>query len=294
MSDTPNEHVSNSKTDVHPLVNLLVQLQELTLVRAEQEELAGTGNNLVQLDKSIKALLHNLPPDIASLFQKLQKKDPVAIVPISNQVCCGCGMSLPISLAYSVKACEKLHQCTNCARLLYFPEVKPKGIGRKTKRTDPRKTGISRFSSLTLMEPNTKATEKEDVIRDMAMLMEINGFVDNGKALFSEALKREAIINTAVDNGLAFPHVRGVEGGGLTLSLATSQKGIKFDSSSRNKTHIVFFMVIPTAASVFYLRLLSGLTQSFMDKDNRDRLLAANTKEELWAALVKATKVKIK
>ena len=49
-------------------------------------------------------------------------------------------------------------------------------------------------------------------------------------------------------------------------------------------------MVIPTAASAFYLKLLSGLTQSFSTKEARDALVAAKTQEELWKILAKATK----
>jgi mannitol/fructose-specific phosphotransferase system IIA component (Ntr-type) len=203
-------------------------------------------------------------------------------------------MSIPVSLIYDVRACKQLYQCTNCARLLYYPETRTKGIGRQHRRTDARKTGITRFSSISLMLPHTEATEQEEIIKVLCEMIEQNGFVDNSKELFKEALKREAIINTAVDNGLAFPHVRGIEGGGLTLALATSAKGIQFDPTSKNKTHIIFFMVIPTAASVFYLRLVSGLVQSFMSKENRDTLLAAETQDDLWTALVKTTKAKIK
>ena len=35
-------------------------------------------------------------------------------------------------------------------------------------------------------------------------------------------------MSTAVDNAIAFPHVRGVEGGALNLALGVSKKGIKF------------------------------------------------------------------
>ena len=122
------------------------------------------------------------------------------------------------------------------------------------------------------------------------MLMEEEKFVDDGTKLFNEALKREAIQSTAVEHGMAFPHVRGVEGGGLTLGLGISRKGIRFDDDTRALSHIIFFIVIPTAASVFYLRLLAGLNQSFSKKEARDKLMAAKNQDELWSVLVKATR----
>jgi mannitol/fructose-specific phosphotransferase system IIA component (Ntr-type) len=123
--------------------------------------------------------------------------------------------------------------------------------------------------------------------------MEEEGFVKDAAKLVEEALRREAIISTAVDAGLAFPHVRGVEGGGLTLALGLSRKGVKFSGSGRKLTRIIFFVVIPTAASAFYLKLLSGLTQTFQDEAARDRLFETDTPEKLWKELVKLTKTSV-
>ncbi|MBI2441085.1 MAG: PTS sugar transporter subunit IIA [Lentisphaerae bacterium] len=290
VAPTENANAAN----VHPLLNSLVQLQELVLVRSEQDA-AMSDKHLPQLDVSIQSLLDSMPVDVRFLFQKIQKKDLLAIVPISNNVCSGCGLTLPVSLVYAVRAAEKLHQCTNCARILYYPEARPRRVPKKTGgRFEPRRPGIARFSSPTLMVPNLKSTERDKCIAELARLMAVEGFVDDSEKLVREALKREAIINTSVDRGLAFPHVRGVEGGGLTLALGLSRKGIRWNPAERVLTHIVFFIVIPTAASVFYLRLLSGIVQTFARKNERDKLLASQTATELWAALVKATRNNIK
>ena len=131
------------------------------------------------------------------------------------------------------------------------------------------------------------------MLAELCTKMEDEGFVDNASKLLEEALKREAIISTAVDHGLAFPHVRGVEGGGLTLALGISRKGIKFSPGTRSLTRIIFFMVIPTAASAFYLKLLSGLTQTFQKDEEREKLIEAETPEQLWKMLVKVTKTTI-
>ena len=216
-------------------------------------------------------------------------------MPVSNNVCTGCGLILPVSLVHAVRAGEKLQQCPNCARILYHQNFLPRRVSKKMGgRFAPRRTGIARFSAQELMLPTLKATERDNVIAELAGKLVEEGFVDNGAKLLDEALKREAIMHTAVDNGLAFPHVRGVEGGGLTLALGISRKGIKFDPSDRALSHIIFFIVIPTAASVFYLRLLAGLTQSFLKKEAREKMIDSETPEELWNTLLKATKTAIK
>ena len=90
-------------------------------------------------------------------------------------------------------------------------------------------------------------------------------------------------------DGLAFPHVRGVEGGGLTIALGISKAGIVYDDAG-TKVNFIFFSVIPVAVSAFYLRLMSGLSDSFAKKENRQLLSAAKTPAELWKALMKATR----
>ena len=290
MIDTKNAGHAN----MHPVINMLVQLQDLLLIRSEQEAIMSS-SRLSQLDLAIQSLRANLPPETNQLFQKIEKKDLLVIVPVSNNVCTGCGLILPVSLVHAVRSGEKLQQCPNCARILYYQNFLPRRVSKKMGgRFAPRRTGIARFSSQELMIPTLKATERDNVIAELAGRMVEEGFVDNGAKLLDEALKREAIMHTAVDNGLAFPHVRGVEGGGLTLALGISRKGIKFDSADRTLSHIIFFIVIPTAASVFYLRLLAGLTQSFLKKELREKLMNSETPEDLWGTLLKATRTTIK
>jgi PTS system nitrogen regulatory IIA component len=144
------------------------------------------------------------------------------------------------------------------------------------------------------MMVSLKGTTPEEVLDEMCRRMADEGFVNDGDHLLDLALQREAIISTAVDNGLAFPHVRGVEGGGLSMIVGIHRKGIKFGGPGRTLTRIFFFMVIPTATSAFYLKLLSGLSRTFREKEAREALLAATSDEELWKALIKSTKKMIK
>jgi mannitol/fructose-specific phosphotransferase system IIA component (Ntr-type) len=278
---------------MHPVANHLIQLQELIMIRDEQK-VAGITQHLEQLNTSIATMSAQLQGDIRSLFEKLNKKDHSVMVPVSDGICAACGMRLPISLVQAVRIGRDIHGCPNCARMLFYPESAPRRVGKPPRRTDPQKVGISRFTSHTLMIPKLESENKEGAIRELAYKMEYEGFVDKAERLVEEALRREALISTAVDHSLAFPHVRGVEGGGLTLALGLSPKGIAFREGDENLTKIIFFLVIPTAASGFYLKLLAGLTETFMKIENRKALMAEKDPEKLWKALAKVTRSTIK
>ncbi len=273
-------------------INQLIQLQELSIAK-EQEASAG-GHRVAQIDESITALLGDLPDTLATQYRRLSAKGILAIVPVANLTCSACGMNLAKSLVQMVRSADRIQQCPTCARLLYLPEVDLRGIGRRPMRGEAPKAGVAKFSSSELMIPALEATTKEEVLSELTDKLEAEGFIDDASIILENALNREVMASTGVDHGLAFPHVRGVEGGGLTLTIGISKKGIKFDPESRKLTRLFFFMVIPTAASAFYLRLLAGLTQSFRESENRERLMVAGTSDAMWKELVKITRTTVK
>ena|GEM_PF-138086 len=279
--------------EMHPVVNHLIQLQELMFIRNEEKVTSGLAR-LDQMDAAIKDMHDKLQPETRTRFDRLYRKDPIVIVPISNGVCAGCGLRLPISLVQAVRQEKEIHGCPSCARMLYYLEDAPRWVGTAPKRSEPRKVGIQRFSSQSLMIPRLQSETMEGIITELATKMEAEGFVDRADKLVEAALQREAILGTAVDHGLAFPHVRGVEGGGLTLALGITAKPVRFGESAEPVTRIIFFMAIPIAASAFYLKLLAGLTETFMKPENRKALMSEKDSEGLWKALCKVTRATIK
>lgn len=267
----------------------LIQLQDLVAARAQQQA-SMPSQCMQQLNKNIKTLADELPADLKVHFNRLLAKNIEAIVPITGSNCSGCGFALTKTMVNSIHAGDELNRCPNCTRIIYAPDVPLTRRAPRRRWGDPVKRGIERFSAPELMIPSLKGTTKEEVLLELCEKLHQEGYVESCRELHDAALRREAIVSTAVDNGLAFPHVRGVEGGGLALALGISKKGVKFGAPSGRLTKLFFYMVIPTAASAFYLKLLSGLSRSFADKEMRDSLLKAKTQDDLWKALVKATR----
>ncbi len=280
-------------TTTHSLINQLIQLQELIVANMQKRASMPTAR-LEVLEKSIAALGADIPQQVRSHFNRLLQKNPEAIVPVSSGLCAGCGMALTKSLVNSVHKADGMHRCPNCARFLYYPEqlVARERVSRAY--GEARKTGISRFTSPELMMVSLKGATPEEVLGEMCTHMAAEGFVEDGDHLLDQALQREAIISTAVENGLAFPHVRGVEGGGLSMVVGIHKKGVRFGGPGRTLTRIFFFVVIPTATSAFYLKLISGLSRTFREKEASEALLGVGTEAELWKALIKATKKNFK
>ena len=274
-------------------INLLNQLQELVLTRDEHHQ-TGDGSHTDALSDSIDALASKLDPQPKALYDRLYKKDHIVMSPMTNGCCAVCGMRLPISQVQQVRMAKTLQTCSSCGRMLFNAEEDaPKYIGGKPARGEPRKTGISRFSAEELMIAKLSATTPKEAVAELAKAMSDNKFISNPEALVAAAMDRELILSTAMGEGLAFPHVRGVEGGGLTLALGLSEKGIRWDGDGA-VVNVVVFSVIPVAVSAFYLRLVANLCESFKKNENLALVRGSNDSAELWKNLVKATRYAVK
>ena len=272
-------------------INILRQLQELVLTRDEHHQ-TGDGSHLDSLNDSIAALQAKLIPQVATLYERLYKKSHIVISAMSNGGCAGCGMQVPIAQGQQVRLAQHIVTCSNCGRILFSDDADAVRNVADAPKEDAPRTGISRFSAEELMIVDLDAEDRVGAIEKLAQTMASNKFIDNADNLVSAAMDRESVLSTAMGDGLAFPHARGVEGGGLTLAMGVSQKGIDWDGE--NTVKIVFLSAIPVAVSAFYLRLMSGLMQSFSKESNRATLFAAKDSAALWKALCKATRTAVK
>ena len=271
-------------------INTLRQLQELVLTRDEHNQ-TGDGSHLDALNDSIAALQQKLAPQIAGVYDRLYKKNHIVISAMTNNCCAVCGMQVPIAQVQQVRLGQHLVTCSSCGRILFAADEDAVMNTSEAPDRDNPKTGISRFSAEELMIAGMDATTREDAIAQLAEAMEGNGFISSADNLVAAALERESVLSTAIEGGIAFPHVRGVEGGGLTLAMGVSKKGIDWDGE---KVHIVFLSAIPVAVSAFYLRLMAGLSQSFAKDANRKAVIDAKDSASLWKALQKATRTAVK
>ena len=271
------------------ILNQLVQLQELDFVLAENKA-SSAKIPLDQLEKSIIQIQQQLPEEIGARYKRLHGRFPLAVVPMMRGTCPPCGIALPPAVVNAVKAADQVQTCPHCGRFLYLPEAVARQPRKPMSNDRPAAAGIAKFSAPALMVPKLAATTREEAIQELSVVMQTNGFIEDSATLAGLALRREAIISTAVEHGLAFPHARDVEGGGLTFAVGLKEKGLDFGASDEKLTKIIFLIAIPTPASAFYLRLLAGMVRAFSETAARKSLLECDTPEAMWKTLTKLTR----
>ena len=62
-------------------------------------------------------LLKKLPPEMATIYERLRERYQRAIAPVENGFCFGCFQKLPTELLTRSK---EINMCPNCGRILYW------------------------------------------------------------------------------------------------------------------------------------------------------------------------------
>ena len=274
-------------------INVLNQLQELILTRDEHFQ-SGNISRLHMLGESIDSMTARLELPVKTVFNKLYKRNHIVMSAMVAGKCAACGTRLPIAQVQQVRQAKTLQTCLQCGRILFNSTGGAlRRIASPAAGAAVAKNGIQRFTAEELCLAHIEATTAAEAVRALADAMEANRFVDSAEQLAAAAMEREAMFSTSLGKGIAFPHVRGVEGGGLALAVGTSKEGIDWDGQG-DKVHIIFLSAIPTAVSPFYLRLMAALSETFRKSGAIEQLTAAEDQTALWKALVKTTRHALK
>lgn len=136
--------------------------------------------------------------------------------------------------------------------------------------------------------PNFEAPDKDSALEKLVELIMpcLNSQCPVDAATVVQALKaREAITSTGIGNGVAIPHAK-IEGlKEMLLLIARAPKGIDFQALDGETVNLIFLVIAPPEAVSQYLGLLSAISLLVKNDQVRSKLLAANTKADIIAAL---------
>lgn len=117
-----------------------------------------------------------------------------------------------------------------------------------------------------------------------ALLRENEAGLDQNAA-FQSLIERERLGSTGIGNGVALPHGR-VKGLKKAVgAFATLAEEVNYDSADGKPINLVFALLVPEEADEQHLQILSELAGLFNDEALRDRLLNANSGEEIYHLL---------
>jgi PTS system nitrogen regulatory IIA component len=134
---------------------------------------------------------------------------------------------------------------------------------------------------------NLQAKSKDQVLETLAHLALKSSLLK--EVSFNTVLtlikEREAQGSTGFGKGLAFPHARipGLEE--FIVIIATSNKGVPFDSLDKHKVKLIFLILGPDDGAADHLKILAALSRLGNQPDVQKELLAAVSSQALFETL---------
>jgi PTS system nitrogen regulatory IIA component len=115
---------------------------------------------------------------------------------------------------------------------------------------------------------DVKATEKEEVIKEMVAALVKTGRIDeaNSKKVVKALMDREELGSTGIGAGVAVPHAKHDSVSDLVGAFGRSKKGIAFESLDGEPVHVLFLLLSSKSASGAHLEALAYISRLVRDE----------------------------
>ncbi len=137
-----------------------------------------------------------------------------------------------------------------------------------------------------LLSPRTisvglKGKDKQEVIDGLVDLLKDHPAVQDLDAVRAAVMEREKVMSTGVGKGLALPHAKTTAINDTVAAFAVLAEPIDFGSIDNKPVQLVFLLVGTESAKSLHIKLLSRISR-LMNRDSfRERLLKAETPEQV-------------
>lgn len=115
--------------------------------------------------------------------------------------------------------------------------------------------------------------QKEKILADFVDLLDKSGKVLHRRKLLNDFINRERKASTALEQGIAIPHVRTRYVRDTIIGFARSLEGIEFGAYDNQPTHLFFIIASPSHAGDFHLKIYKQLLSMFEFEDTYEQLM---------------------
>jgi mannitol/fructose-specific phosphotransferase system IIA component (Ntr-type) len=144
---------------------------------------------------------------------------------------------------------------------------------------------LADYTSPALLLSQLRERETPGVIKELSHLLQQEGCVPEVLPFYNEALNREFLVNTATENGFAFPHARLAGVTHMSFALGRSRDPLTWGAKGSLPVSFVFLVAVPATDAAAYLQLLSGLVRLGEKSEWLHQLRRARNPKELYEVL---------
>lgn len=128
---------------------------------------------------------------------------------------------------------------------------------------------------------NLEAKTKSEVIDKMVGILDSKGRLADRELYKKAVLAREKQSSTGLEEGLAIPHAKTKAVKIPSIAFARVKEGVDYGAMDYEKSYLFFMIAAPEDATDSHIETLTKLTSFFLDEKFREKLLSAQTNDEV-------------
>ncbi len=128
---------------------------------------------------------------------------------------------------------------------------------------------------------------KEDVLRELCDLLDKNGDVDDGEAIFEAVMMREQLGSTGIGEHVAIPHAKSPGVKNLVAAFGLSKEGVEYVSVDDKPVRIIFLLVASDNATGVHLKALARISRLLKKPEFRKKLENVSSSDDIYSIIAK-------
>ena len=145
---------------------------------------------------------------------------------------------------------------------------------------------IRKLISNNLIKVGIDCNNKEEMIKELAELINENGKLNSFETYLEDVFKRERDYSTGIGMGIAIPHgkSKGVKNACIAIGKC---KEIDWNSMDGKPVKLVFLLAVPAhEANTEHLMILAKLAELMMDENFVEEILSLESSSEIYNFLI--------
>lgn len=145
---------------------------------------------------------------------------------------------------------------------------------------------MNKIINKNLIKLDVEAESKEECMKELIKLMEVEGRLNDPVSYTEEVLGREKLCTTGIGFGIAIPHGKCEAVKIPTVAFGRLKSSIEWQSLDGDPVKMVFLLAVPKESeSNEHLKILAALSRKLMNEEFRSDLLSIQDEAELLALL---------
>lgn len=148
-----------------------------------------------------------------------------------------------------------------------------------------RETSFGEFLKPSQIIFELKSKDKLEAIEELLDSLVKEKLITNKNLTLTRIIDRENLESTALGHGIAVPHARVDTEGQIAVAVGRSAEGIDFEAPDQKPVYLIILVIWNPSIPGLFNHLFAGLARFLIRPENRDRLINARDKNELYSVL---------